>query len=124
MNVFLLNTRGLDHVDLYGPDAFFDLDLDGSQATMLPHIKLGQQCIVASYQSRNTGPESIVVSSTFRLERVEPFVMGTHGKSCRVFFGERIDQIPRVKQVAANDPAFDCCFDVNGYFLRRSVIVC
>ena len=124
MNVFLLNTRGLDHVDLYGPDAFFDLDLDGSQAKMLPHIELGQHCIVVSYESRNTSAESIVIFSTFRLERVEPALMGTHGKICRVLFGEFIDRIPHVKQEAAKHPVFKRCFNINSHFLRRSVIVC
>lgn len=124
MNVFLVNARGLDHVGLYGPNAFFDLDLDGRQAKMLPHIELGQHCVVASYESRGTGPESIVVFTTFRLERVEPALMGTHGKICRVFFGEFIDRIKRVKQDAAIDPAFAPCFNKIGHFLRRSVIEC
>jgi hypothetical protein len=124
MKVYLLNTQRLNHVDLYGPKAFFDLDLEGRQATMLLQIEKGQHCIVAGYASRDTGPDSIVVFSTFRLEIVDPCLTGKHGKTCRVFFGACVSQRKCVKQEAAKDPAFAACFNKNGHFLRRSVIQC
>ena len=46
MLVYMLNVHRRNHQRIYGPGAFFDLNQDGQQATLLLNIHPQQECLV------------------------------------------------------------------------------
>ena len=80
------NCRSLDHVGLYGANAFYDLYTTGQQAKMATNLKCGDECIVAAYDS-----DGKIVFSWFSFSHesllAAPYKPGTN---VRVFFGKPI----------------------------------
>ena len=45
---YLSNCNRRQHARMYGPGAFYDLDVEGHQAKLATDISKGQKCIVAT----------------------------------------------------------------------------
>lgn len=114
--IYLNNCQNRDHVKIYGPSAFYDLNTTGFQSTLALNLPRGQKCVVAT-----TGNENQIVFSWFSFLR-EEVRRDDRGVPCRVFFGEFIKAEEYSKTEAALNPAYTAFFDINGNFKRHSVI--
>ena len=85
MPVFFNNCRQRPHVSLFGPTAFYDLNTWGKQAEMATNLKLGERCIVASYDD-----DGKVVFAWFSLAHESRRRGPETGTKVRVFFGKRL----------------------------------
>ena len=101
MQFFLNNCGQRDLVKLYGPKAFYDLRRNGRHATLLRHIKPGDECVVAVYAR---GDRSRVIFNWFGFS-YEDELRGENGTKFRVFFGEylRSKELDKAK-AAETDP--------------------
>ena len=115
MPVFFNNCQGRKHSELYGDEAYYDLNLTGLHATMATNLRKRDQCVVATPDS----PYVIKFSwFAFSHELVLP---DEDGIDCRVFFGEflRSEKLPKTK--AAETEPYSIFFNVNGHFKRQPV---
>lgn len=118
MAVLFNNCRGRDHARLYGPEAFFDLDVVGPQADMATGLQPGDECVVAVAVP---GDRVEVALCFFAHEQVVDSP-DRPGASARVQFGTwlRSEKLP--KAVAAGSAQCAASFNVNGHFKQRSVV--
>jgi len=121
MLVYMNNLHGRDHEHIYGSGAFFDLDLTGRQAAMLPTIGAGQTCIVASCENKTEGKSGMVVFKTYIFEREAELKSEVDGVSCRVLFGTLDGTVKMSKDIACEDRRFEPFFNKDGNFRRPSV---
>ena len=74
-------------------EAFFDLELSGPQAEMVPEIEAGTECIVASYARDRVGAvdrsKVVFTPYTFAKFDTRPTNDEPEGKRYRVFLGTR-----------------------------------
>jgi hypothetical protein len=117
MRAYMNNLHGRRHEDIYGPGAFFDLDLEGRQADMLKDILPNTECIVASYGDSH---HRLVVFHTYVLERVATCSSEKPGELCRVFFGRLRSDVRMRKGDAAQTAEYAPFFNINGDFKRPS----
>ena len=117
MPVFFNNCRGREHIKEYGDKAaFYDLNLDGRQATMATDIRPGDICIVATPDfSGNVTFKWHKLSAT----RILADKSGIRG---RVFHGKCIRSITLRREEATSTEPYSIYFNVNGHFKRPSVI--
>jgi hypothetical protein len=125
MPIYLINVHRRKHQDLFGRQndaplrAFFDLDLSGHEAEMVPHIETEEECIVASY-APGAGN---VVFKTYRFANFaeRPIRGEEHGRLYRVFLGRLVDEsTPMTKHNAMRIVRYQQFFDTRGHFKRRS----
>lgn len=118
MPVFFNNCRCRDHAGLFGATAFYDLNTTGKQAEMATNLKLGDECIVATYSDNGE-----VLFSWFTLSREtimpDPDEPGTR---VRVFFGKMIKSKSLSKAKAAKTEPYSVFFNALGNFKRPSAI--
>ena len=116
MPVFFNNYRGRKHSELYGDEAFYDLNLTGRHATMATNLRKRDKCVVATADSSN-----VVEFSWFAFSH-ELVLPDERGIDCRVFFGEllRSEKLPKTE--ASETEPYSIFFNVNGHFKRQSVI--
>ena len=115
MIIFLNNCHGNDYSH-YGTGAFYDLKTTGRQATQVPILYAGQQCIVAE-----PAAEGQIIFSRFSFLN-EKQATDKFGKTLRVLFGKFIKSDTLLKTDAARDALYSMFFDKNGHFKRQSVI--
>ena len=113
---YLNNCQNRDHVDLFGEDAFYDLDTTGPQASLKPDIRAGDYCVVVSQPDSENLRFSWFKFTSFR------YATDKSGKNCQVFSGtfEKSEQVPRAG--APQHKYYRPFFDKNGHFKRQSVL--
>ncbi|MGY0195638.1 hypothetical protein ACWA7J_11265 [Leptothrix sp. BB-4] len=121
MVIRMIHLDGRDHELIYGAGAFFDLNLSGAQAGMLPVIHVGQECVVASYDGPGKGLARRVLFKTYQFEREENLPDSRFVLS-RVFFGRLESKVVLSKGDALKLPRYMAFFNRNGAFKRRSVV--
>lgn len=123
MLVYMLNVHRRNHQRIYGPGAFFDLNQDGQQATLLLNIHPQQECLVVSYsEARGQRKDPEVEFSTYLFERAEPLESEEAGVFCRVFFGSKKSSVTMSKGTAIKTPIYAPFFSKIGHFKQRSVV--
>jgi hypothetical protein len=114
MVTFFNNCNNRPHVDLFGREAFFDLNTVGPQANEATDLEAGEICIVASM---SIGGE--VILSWYRFTRQS--VIQDNGHPVRVFFGHCVGSEQLPKAVAAQTVPYTAFFNVDGNFKQQSV---
>lgn len=118
------NCHKRDHVNLYGNDAFFDLDMFDSQAKVADRLRrelnIGDTCIVAT--------PDIVGDLTCDITFHHYEFSGTKIKrdrerrvDCHVYFGKYIKPATLSRADARLHRVYKHFFNVNGHFKRPSV---
>ena len=117
--VYFNNCKNRPHSKLFGNGAYFDLDITGHQSTLVPHLPVGQDCVVAS-QSK----DDQITFDWYELthEKTMP-EKRTPGVKYRVFFGDRVSSTTLTRLVAAGLKHYEPFFDKLGRFKQQSVIV-
>jgi hypothetical protein len=112
------NCRSRPHAELYGSNAFYDLDQFGAQANMATELEPGQHCCVATL----TENKDIQFGwFCFREERLLPDPDEPNSR-VRVLFGEWLgSEILTRAQAIATEP-YAQFFNVNSHFKRLSAI--
>lgn len=116
--MFFINCGNRDHKRLFGADAFFDLGVDGSQATMAKHLRPGDTCIVARYANRSRDTVTLSwISYTHETRQSDD-----EGIPQRVLHGtlQKMESLSKI--AAAADLRYKQMFAKNGAFKRRSVL--
>lgn len=116
MIIYLNNCKNRDHKLLFGSDAFYDLGVDGVQATKAMNLKAGQQCIVAQILV-----DGKIVFSWFSFSHETVMLDNTNTRQ-RAFFGSFIKSDTLFKKDAAQNKIYSPFFDKKGNFKRQSVI--
>ena len=113
----LNNVHRRDHAKRHGPNAFYDLNLAGGQATKAIDIASGDACVVAT--PANGG--NVIEFNWFRFSNEERRTE-ENGVAVRVFFGVLIgsEQLDRTK--ATETEPYSKFFNVKGDFKQQSVI--
>lgn len=117
MRAYMNNLHARNHEGVYGPGAFFDLDLAGRQAMMVPALPPRSECVVASYGDRQ---RATVVLKTYELLREAVCPSEKPGESCRVFFGRLVKEVHMTKADARVTPEYAAFFNRRGDFKRPS----
>ena len=118
------NCHKRDHVKLYGNDAFFDLDIFGSQAKdadrLRRELNTGDVCIVATPKIAGD------LTCEIRFDHYE--FSGTkilrdreRRVDCHVYFGKHIEAKRLSRADARRHGIYKNFFNINGHFKRRSV---
>ena len=114
------NCQNRRHADLYGRDAFFDLNTTGPQekaaSRLANELAVGETCIVASLDI--TGDVTFDWHK-FAREIVKPDDTGT---PCHAYFGKRLKTETISRDKAKRDAIYSKFFNVNGHFKRPSVM--
>lgn len=118
------NCHKRDHVNLYGKDAFFDLDIFDSQAKdadrLRRELSAGDICIVATPDIVG----DLTCDITFdRYEFSGEKIMRDRERrvDCHVYFGKRLEPETLSRANARRHHVYKHFFNVNGHFKRRSV---
>ena len=118
------NCHKRDHVDLYGREAFFDLDIVGPQAKVAARLarklSLGELCIVATPRIKG----DIACEITFKWYRFSrPKVQRDRERNvdCHVYLGKQFKTETLSRAEARRDTIYKEFFNVNGHFKRPSV---
>jgi hypothetical protein len=111
---FLSNCNRRQHARMYGPGAFYDLDVEGHQAKLATDISKGQKCVVATPKNPNKNRD--IAFEWFVLARIAIKRDVERDVLCRVFFGDHIDEETLSKGDAARHPLYKIFFDTNGNF--------
>ena len=67
---FLSNCNRRQHARMYGPGAFYDLDVEGHQAKLAKDISKGQKCVVATPKNRSKNQNRDIAFEWFVLARI------------------------------------------------------
>jgi hypothetical protein len=111
---FLPNCNRRQHARMYGPGAFYDLDVEGHQAKLAKDISKGEKCVVATPKNPNKNRD--IAFEWFVLARIAIKRDVERDVLCRVFFGDHIDEETLSKGDAARHPLYQIFFDTNGNF--------
>jgi len=120
--VLFNNCKARPHTELYGPGAFYDLNLVGAQANMATNLQQGQHCCAATpVEKRNIKSDIIFHWFCFSHEQIME-MPDKPGTTVRVFFGEWLgsERLPRAAAVA-KEP-YTWFFNVKGQFKQLSAI--
>jgi hypothetical protein len=116
--MYFINCGNRDHERLFGSGAFFDLGINGAQATMAQNLQPGDTCIVARYANKaRTVVDLTRYSFTHETKQVDD-----KGIPQRVLYGILQGSESLIKSDAATDPRYQYMFAKNGAFKRRSVL--
>jgi hypothetical protein len=125
MYYYLNNCRNIDHVKLYGGNAFFDLWANGRDDDFAKELRPGDTCLVASYHGmqKHKHERSSVTMARFRftgLRRVHS--LEAPGGIVWVLDGtlERREVMP--KSGATKHDLYARFFDKRGHFKQVSVL--
>jgi hypothetical protein len=116
--MYFLNSHNRDHKNLYGPDAFYDLDNHGHQAGLATDLLSGDTCAVISYADKN---RNVVQISWYKFLK-ERSAYDEKGMVCRVFDGVLQKTESLLKTDAAKDPKLARFFNIKGHFKQFSVM--
>ena len=112
---YLNNCKGSDHASIYGnPRAFYDLGVDGRQATQATDLAAGQICIVCSTPQA----KDVVTFSWYEYQSQD---INTT-RETRVFTGNQIASEELSKADASIHDVYGHFFNVDGNFKRQSVL--
>jgi hypothetical protein len=114
MTFLFNNCRNRDHAR-FGDGAFFDLELQGRQATFARGLRPGDTCIVASYG------DAEVVFRWYAFVH-EKRMLDEGGELVRVLFGRLNKTESLAKAAAARTLPYAHLFDRNGKFKIVSVV--
>ena len=70
MLYLLNNCRNVDHLKLYGGDAFFDFWTGGKDEDIANEMRPGDKCWVASYKGTGEADKKVVVLARYRLSGI------------------------------------------------------
>lgn len=116
--MFFSNLANRNYQNLYGADAFYDLETSGYQAGLATNLRSGDLCVVARYEDPG---KTTVRFAWYRFDR-ETCETDDQGKAQRVLRGElKTTEILR-KTEAAADPRYNRMFDKLGLFKQAPVI--
>lgn len=112
------NCRSRPHVDLFGSDAFYDLNQFGAQANMATDLISGQHCCVATPTENGE-----IEFGWYRFSR-EELMPDPHelDQIVRVFIGEWLGSETLSRDEAIETEPYADFFNVNGHFKRPSAI--
>lgn len=113
--VYFNNCKGRRHSELFGTEAFFDLNAQGNQAMMAVGLPVGQRCVVASYGQQKA------IQFDWHILRREVIRKDLDEKLVRVFFGEQVGTEAMTKAQVAKSARYRAFFDKNGNFRRPAV---
>lgn len=116
MTVFLLNNHNRDHKKLFGPDAFYDLDTDKSQANKVHMFHKDDYCVVLDEPRKGC-----VVLKWYRFKGFRPAIDEANRKQVRVLFGPFIKQESMTKEQAFQHSTYNKFFKATGDFKQGSV---
>ncbi|MGZ5202941.1 MAG: hypothetical protein ACXWC4_24525 [Telluria sp.] len=116
--MYFINCGNRDHERLFGRGAFFDLGVDGSQATMARNLRPGDTCIVARYANKDRTMVALAWYSYTHETRQDD----DKGVPQRVLHGTLQKSESLRKSDAAADARYQYMFAKNGAFKRRSVL--
>jgi hypothetical protein len=107
------------HAQLYGAEAFYDMDQSDRQANIATILRPGQHCCVLA--PAGNGNIEFGWSSFSHVRLME--MPDERGTFVWVFFGERLgsETLSRAEAIAS-DP-YTCFFDVNGHFKRGWCVI-
>ena len=115
MTVLLNNCHGRDHRKLFGPQAFYDLDIKAAHRRQLPGVVRGTECIVA-------GPEKDGAIEfgfyTFSCEALMP----DKRRYVRVLFGDFVRTETLTREEARKKRPFSLLFTSKGHFKQLSAL--
>ena len=117
MALLLNNCRRRNHAKLYGPNAFYDLDLAGRQAGMAIDVAAGDACVVAA----PANGDNVIEFSWFRFSNEERRP-DEHGVEVRVLFGVFVGSEQLDRTTATETEPYSRFFNVKGDFKQQSVI--
>jgi hypothetical protein len=124
VTVFLNNCNGRPFTRWYGPDAFYDLRLDGKQARMATGLKSGQECLVATRADSDSANSDSIEFTWFSFSHEKVMeIPNQPGVAFRVFFGARVRSENLSKAIAAATEPYSKFFNIKGEFKQRSVII-
>jgi hypothetical protein len=116
--MYFINCGNRNHEGLFGRGAFFDLGVDGTQATMAQNLRPGDTCIVARYADK----DRTVVNLSWYSFTHETRQTDDKGIPQRVLHGALKMSESLSKSDAAADVRYQHMFAKNGAFKRRSVL--
>jgi len=118
------NCHKRDHINLYGYDAFFDLNMFGSQAKVADRLRrelnIGDTCIVAT-------PDIVgditcdITFDHYEFSGVKIMRDRERRVDCHVYFGKHVKPETLSRADARCHRVYKYFFNVNGYFKRPSV---
>ena len=119
------NCHKRDHVNVYGNDAFFDLDIFGSQAKdadrLRRELNIGDTCIVATPDFIGD-PTCDITFYHYGFSGVKLMRDRERYVDCYVYFGKHIKPPETLSRAdARRHPVYKYFFNVNGHFKRPSV---
>lgn len=115
--MYFNNCGNRKHQEIYGADAFYDLNTVGGQAKMATNLRPGDICIVASYEDKK---KTIVKMSWYKFLS-DRLADDNSGTLCRVLCGEFQESEIILKTEAAKDERYSSFFTKAGSFKRPSV---
>ncbi|HBI70958.1 MAG TPA: hypothetical protein DDZ22_18700 [Massilia sp.] len=116
--MFFNNLANRNHKNLYGADAFYDLETSGYQSGLAKDLCSGDLCIVANYEDKD---RTMVKFACYSFAR-ETLEIDKQGKPQRVLRGHlKSTEILR-KTAAASDPRYSRMFDKLGRFKQAPVV--
>ena len=106
------NCRNRDYAPIFGPDAFYDIDLRHRNIRLADELQPGDTCVVASYASES---KTLVRLSWYTLtgKTTDP---DEKGAPTRVFRGLLLKTETMPKADAAADSRYRNIFTVKGAF--------
>jgi hypothetical protein len=117
--VYFNNCNNRPHERLFGPGAFYDLNVTGRQASQAVSLPVGQECVVAT-----TAPDNRVTFTWYSLLRERRLrERGNEDRTLyRVFFGDLLLAETFSKEAATAHPRYRAFFDVRGHFKQQATI--
>lgn len=106
------NCRNRDYVPIFGPDAFYDIDLRHRNIRLADELQPGDTCVVASY----AGESKAHVRLSWYTLAVKTTDPDENGAPTRVFRGPLLKTETMPKADAAADSRYRNIFTVKGAF--------
>ena len=116
MLYYLNNCKNLDHANIYGGDAIFDLWADGFEDKVIREFSPGDNCVVASRHGKND-----VVLSWYRFTDAR-LVQDGKGRKIWVVNGKFERREIMSKPDAARHDLYSRLFNKLGHFKQQSVL--
>jgi hypothetical protein len=123
--MYFNNCRKRNHVQLYGNEAFFDLETSGTQAKVADRLanelSLGETCIIATPDIKSHITCDVTFDSyRFSREMVKPDPV--RNVPCHAYFGKLFKTETMSRRDAMRHPVYSNFFNINGHFKRPSVM--
>ena len=117
--VYFNNCKNRPHERLFGPGAFYDLNVTGVQASQAAGLPVGQACVVAT-----TAPDHRVTFTWYSFLRERRLVERDSDDRTlfRVFFGDAQHAETLSKEAAVAHLRYRAFFNIRGHFKQQSTI--